>query len=187
MSGSVFGALIRAEEMVEAGLFPAERLNRLRSALTTAFAAIGDAFFWNAMLPAAAVMGLFFSVFALPVGAVVFMLVFNAAHVWVRLWGFGAGYRRGLEVASAIDRLALPRRALTVRRFVAGGLGILAVCFPLGPFGPEWEGLKRFGFAVGVLGLILAASAVLKRGLPIEVLMAFLLGVSLLLGAVGVV
>ena len=175
MSGPIFGALVKAEEMREAGELPRERLARFRLVLTTAFAAIGDAFFWNACLPAASVLGLFWSLYESLWGSFVFFVGFNMAHLTIRIWGFRVGYKEGLYFTAVFERLHLPLKALRLRIILAGGLGALAVW-------SVWSGLKNepadWLFTIGgFLGglVVFSFTRLLRKGLPVEVLVYALL------------
>ena len=183
ISGPIIGALVRAEEIGEKGGFTSERLGRFRLAMTTAFAAIGDAFFWNAIIPAAAIIGLFWSLLGSWVGALIFFLLFNVVHYAIRVKGFYNGYAYGLDVARSLDRWHLPVLSLRLRLLNAGCLGGLAAwvldCVT-GAY-PWWQALA-VGFAGGC-GVVLM-SILLKRRLPVEVLVYAVLAVLILWFAV---
>jgi PTS system mannose-specific IID component len=177
MSGPILGAVVRLMELGDA--LPPERQERFRMALMTAFAAIGDAFFWNAALPAAAVAGLFWGFRGAICGAVVFLLLFNAAHLTVRIWGYCLGYRQALNIAGSLDRFNLPLAAVRLRVVIAGGLGLLAAWVL--HFGPEteWTGAGYLLAALGVGVGILVGRLILRRGLPVEILIYGILGLLL--------
>ena len=126
MAGPILGALIKSEELVIEGGFPMERLTRLKAALTTAFAAIGDALFWNAILPATAAIGLFWSARGRMDGVFLFLILYNLLPMSIRTLGFWRGYQEGLNVAMVIDRFfpataGLAHKAFHGRDFGAFG------------------------------------------------------------------
>ncbi|MEW6264715.1 MAG: PTS system mannose/fructose/sorbose family transporter subunit IID [Thermodesulfobacteriota bacterium] len=178
MAGPVLGSLLKAEEVVLAGGMRPEKLDRFRPAITAALAAIGDAFFWSATLPTASVIGLFWSLRGRPVGAVIFFILFNLAHLIVRVGGFYQGYRLGLEIIAILDRLHLPGAALKIRLFLSGVLGALAIWCLEDPetgwsgFVPAWSGL-------GAVASIIILARLIRAGWPVEITIYGLLAASL--------
>ena len=170
MAGPILGSLIKVEETVSKSDLSPEKMIRYQMALTTAFAAIGDAFFWNALLPATAVLGLMWAVQGRVMGALVFLLVYNSVHLAVRVWGFWLGYRCGLDLPSAVDRFSLPMQALRLRFFLSGILGIFAV-YALDAVAPRnWDTGELLLVGVVIGPLIYLMTRLLKRRVPIEAL-----------------
>jgi PTS system mannose-specific IID component len=169
MSGPVLGVMIKTELDVASGRMPQERADRFKSALTSAFAAIGDAFFWNALLPAAAAAGMFWALEGQSAGAWVFIIVYNLIHLPMRILGFFAGCRWGLETAVLLDRLHLPKQTFRLRIVLAGllgGLGAWVWSLNAPPDGLDWAWLA----GGGVIGLTVYAGArLIRRGWPAEV------------------
>ena len=184
MSGAVLGALVKTEEAAAAGGFQVDSLERFRFALTTAFAAVGDAFFWNAILPAASILSLFFSFHSGWPGAVCFLILFNAGHLFIRLWGFKAGYEKGVGIAYAIDRLHLPVVTLKIRLLSSAALGALGAWALNASAGDEYWGIEFLLIGLGAYPLLMAAAYLMKRGLPVEF---FIYGAVALVFAVGLV
>ena len=170
MAGPIMGALIKAEELGPEGGYPTERLERLKTALMTAFAAIGDAFFWNALLPAAAVLSLFWAVRLEPVGALVYLAVFNLGHIVCRVGGFFKGYQEGSGIVVLIDRLSLPAAAMKIRLLTSGLLGLLSACMAWGMAPDSWSGMELFFLGAALGPTVYCFSVLIKKGLPVEVL-----------------
>ncbi|MEW5723888.1 MAG: PTS system mannose/fructose/sorbose family transporter subunit IID [Thermodesulfobacteriota bacterium] len=170
MSGPILGSMIRVAETGAASDLTPDRLSRFQTALSTAFAAIGDAFFWNALLPAAAAAGMFWAVSGRWDGAAVFLVLYNAGHLFIRLWGFRAGYRHGLDVARVLDHLKLPLLALRLRLVTAGALGALAGWVLAGTGGGTRGWPELSGLGLGVMVAILLLARLIRRGLPVEVM-----------------
>lgn len=175
MSGPIIGALIRAEEDTLKGGVPPDRIMRFRGAMNSAFAAIGDAFFWNAMLPAAAVAGLFWSFDRSLTGVFIFLALFNLVHLGLRFWGFKKGLEKGLEVFKSLDRLQLPVLALRLRMLTATMLGGLTA-WALHKTADTQLELEQALWAGLVIGpLIFGVSRLIKRRWPIEMILYGLL------------
>jgi len=135
LSSFAVGALARAELEGQ----PAARIERFRTALCGPLGSVGDRLVWVGMLPTCSFRGLLlFGLGASPLVCVlVFLLMYNAGHVALRLWGLQMGWEKGLAVASALGHpilrvgpvwlaragtfLAGASVPLTVMRLVDGG------------------------------------------------------------------
>ena len=89
--------------------------------------------------------------------ALLFLLVFNAVHVWLRAWGFRAGLTAGRDVGRALSRADLSGWTRRLEPVVVGVLGVLCgamVGSDDGLFGanPTWTLLASGAFVVGLLG-----------------------------------
>ena len=100
LSSFAVGALARAELEQQ----PPARIERFRTALCPPLGSVGDRLVWVGLLPNCSFAALFlFGVGASPLVCVlVFLLLYNAGHVALRLWGLQMGCEKGLAVASAL-------------------------------------------------------------------------------------
>ena len=113
------GAALRAELDGE----PPERIERLRETLCGPLGSIGDRLFWASWLPICSAAALLAFVFgAKGWAALLFLALYNLAHLACRVWGLRAGWERGLQVGAAlstpvlraINRAAAPLAGLCV-------------------------------------------------------------------------
>jgi PTS system mannose-specific IID component len=125
-SAAIVGALVRLEERVASGMSPPERVAQLREALCAPLAAIGDAFFWNALRPACALVAILVSPVVGPWAVPLFLVLYNAVHLSTRVWLFASGYRHAEGVVSVIGRARFPVRTLWLRRAAAVLAGVTA-------------------------------------------------------------
>jgi PTS system mannose-specific IID component len=151
------GALAQAELSGEAP----ERIDRFRSACCGPLGSVGDRLVWAGWLPACSLLALAaFGFGASPAGVVLLFLgAYNAGHVALRVWGFHAGYRDGLRVASALGIPLLRQGPIHLARAAAfvGGLALPLVIGGL--IGPRpW----RLAIVLGLAGLGAAALAALR-------------------------
>ena len=124
LAGIAVGALAHAELAGES----VERIERFRTASCSPLGSVGDRLVWAGWLPACSLLALAaFAVGASPWTVVLlFLVMFNVAHVWLRLWGLRVGYRDGLRVAAALGAPVLRQGPAHLSRVVAllGGLAL---------------------------------------------------------------
>ncbi len=151
------GAAARAEVNGE----PPERIERLRTALCGPLGSLGDRLIWAGWLPACAAVGLL--LVALGTGAwaaAAFLVLYNALHVWLRVWGLRMGWRQGVGVAAALASPALQRLLELVAPVAAVAVGAaLPTVLGWDPFAGRWEIAAAAGAA-----LLFAAAVRLLQG-----------------------
>ena len=148
------GALARAELDRE----PPARIERFRTAMCGPLGSVGDRLVWAAWLPFCSLIGLAaFGAGLGPAGVVIlFLALYNAGHVALRVWGLETGWRRGLGVAGALGRPLLRQAPPHIARgaaLVAGFAVPLALDNIIGP-GRGLFGAVLIGSAIGALVLI---------------------------------
>ena len=148
------GAAVRAE----LDGVPAEKIERLRSALAGPLGSLGDRLIWAGWLPACAAIGLLLvAVSAGPWAVVTFLVLYNVMHVWLRIWGLKAGWRSGVRVAGALAAPGL-QRALEMVAPVAAFLVGCALVSVLAwvPVHRRWETLAGAAAALLFAGVVRA-------------------------------
>jgi PTS system mannose-specific IID component len=148
------GALARAELDGESPV----RIERFRTALCGPLGSVGDRLVWAAWLPFCSLVGLAaFGAGVGPAGVVIlFLTIYNAGHIALRVWGLETGWRRGLGVATALGNPILRRAPPHIARaaaLVAGFAIPLALDRIIGP-GRGLLGTLLVGSALGALVLI---------------------------------
>lgn len=145
LAGVAVGALARAELDHE----PADRIERFRTALPGPLGSVGDRLVWAGWLPFCSLVALVVFGFGAGALAVVatFLIIYNAGHFALRIWGLETGWKHGLRVATALAHPLLRRGPQEIGRATAFMAGI---ALPL-----------AFGRIIGpgqyVLGGVLAA------------------------------
>jgi len=157
-----FAALaLGAATRAEVDGVPPERIERLRAALAGPLGSLGDRLIWAGWLPACAAVGLL--LVALSAGAwavAVFLVLYNAVHLWLRAWGLREGWRSGVGVAGALASPGLQRSLELIAPLAALVVGA-ALPAVLGwyPFRAHWE-----LFAAAAAALAFAELARLLQG-----------------------
>ena len=148
------GALARAELEGQ----PAQKIERFRTACCGPLGSVGDRLVWAGWLPFCSLIALA----AVGAGAgpletiLLVLLLYNAGHVGLRIWGLRAGWSRGLAVAAALGNPVLrkgPQHIARAAAFVAGIALPLAIYEIIGP------GRRMLGgvlIAVVIGGVLLA-------------------------------
>jgi PTS system mannose-specific IID component len=116
------GALARAE----LSAVPAERIERFRTALAGPLGSVGDRLVWAGWLPLVSLVSLAaFGLGARPLVVIgIFLVLYNAGHFALRIWGLRVGWTRGLAVAPALGNPLLRRGPAHVARAAAAAAGI---------------------------------------------------------------
>jgi PTS system mannose-specific IID component len=150
------GALARAELDGEAP----ERIERFRTALCGPLGSVGDRLVWAGWLPFSSLVGLILFGLGAPVPVVVlgFLLLYNAGHVALLLWGLRTGWNRGLGVASGLAHPVLRRGPEMMAR--AGALAA-GIAIPLAFARVAGAGRARLGeiLIAAVVGAVVVVRA----------------------------
>lgn len=109
-----------------------DTLSRFRSALRAPLGALGDGVAWAGWRPFCASTAAIGFVLGLDplLAAGAFLVLYNAGHLALRIWGLGCGWRSGRSVAAALKRAPLRRieRALVpANQVLIGTLAALLV------------------------------------------------------------
>ena len=169
LSGPIIGSVVKLEEESCENSDCVEVVN-LKKALMAPYAAIGDPFFWGALKPLSAVVGVIMAIKGFLVAPLIFLLLYNSFHIWVRLRGFIEGYRDGKGAINFIRVLNLPEMSRKIRWISVILLGILAgaiIAIPPVPYACEAGGFAR----ILLLIIILLCFWMVKKGIsPLVIL-----------------
>ncbi|MDB4952023.1 MAG: system mannose/fructose/sorbose family component [Gemmatimonadetes bacterium] len=108
-----------------------ELVGRFKSALRGSLGSLGDRLVWLTWRPACALLGVCLLLAGAPwwAAAGVFLLAYNALHLWLRAWALDVGLRDGLQVGRALRESPLERlgeRAAGAGALLAGFGAVLA-------------------------------------------------------------
>lgn len=148
LASVAIGALARAE----LSLVPPDRIERFRTALCGPLGSVGDRLIWAGWLPFCSLVALLaFGLRAGPIFVLIlFLALYNAGHLALRVWGLHVGWTRGLGVASALANPVLRQGPTHLARAAAATAGI---ALPL-------TAARLLGHHVALLGVVLGSSAI---------------------------
>lgn len=151
LAGVAAGSIAR----LEAEGAPPETVARFKAAVRGSLGSLGDRLVWLMWRPMAVLLGLALVLAGAAwwVGALAFLLVFNALHLWMRVWGLRTGLRDGLQIGATLRSApfqAMGDRAAQAGSALAGFAAALAVAQP-GSRPWEWGA----GAVVAFLGIVL--------------------------------
>lgn len=158
-AAAIIGGAVRLEERVAGGLAPAASVGDFRDALAAPLAAIGDAFFWNGLRPACALLAAMTAP-TLGLGAVaLFLGLYNLVHLTTRGWLFTVGYRQAEGLVAVVGGAHFPVGTLLLRRAAAalgGAVAAQLVLLAVRQGGP-WAGA---GVGAGLVGALILGGRV---------------------------
>lgn len=151
-----------------------------RNMVMAPYAAMGDALFWGAIRPLAAVIGLFLAVHGVMWAPLAVLVLFNLPHLLFRCGGWLLGYTRELRSVELLQRLRLPDVATWLKEGTVILLGVL--CAFLADRGCEHQEIVAL-WGLILLPVILLFAWLARRGVTsfslIVITAASLLGLAL--------
>jgi len=118
---------VGAAARMEADEAEPETIERFKKAVRGPLGGLGDRLVWVAWLPLTLLVGLASALTGTPpwLPAVLFLSLYNAGHVGLRLWSFRTGLREGAGVAAALRTAELARIADRLSGVAALAVGVL--------------------------------------------------------------
>ncbi|OPY90096.1 MAG: Mannose permease IID component [Syntrophaceae bacterium PtaU1.Bin231] len=157
----IAGAVLHMEHKGEEG---GDEVARLKTALMGPYAAIGDSFFWGALKPLSSIAAFFPAFIGMPAAPIILLILYNPAHIALRIAGFAAGWRSGKMSVEFVRRLELPELGRRVRQAAAAVLGV-AAALALSSSQAEWLEAWRVTGELATLPVILLLFVALRRGI----------------------
>ncbi|MEK7689377.1 MAG: PTS system mannose/fructose/sorbose family transporter subunit IID [Deltaproteobacteria bacterium] len=174
MASPILGAVIGMEEDVKDGKLDAGNITSFKESLIGPYGAIGDTFFWGSVRPMASVLGVLSALIWGLWGPLVFLVVYNLFHIWMRWFGLHKGYKLGEDVVEYIKTLGLPEQALRIRIIATGLLGIMVAAlifklFKTGMFGIQPVQIYQLFLITGfITTATILLSILLRKGTSVS-------------------
>jgi PTS system mannose-specific IID component len=156
MASVALGAVASLEEQRAQGGADQDAVARVKAALGSSLAALGDRLFWFTLRPFAVCAGLLFAVNGQWAGAVALWLCYNVVHLGVRTAGVWWGYRDGPRVLGEGLRRRLEGLVRVLSALGSALVGVI-VAMLLAPGGEPEPIVAQATLAAGLaLGLLTA-------------------------------
>lgn len=165
LSGAIIGSVVKEELGTEGR--GGETAVRLKNTFMAPYAAMGDPLFSGALKPLCSTVSVLLAFMGFLFTPIVYLLLFNLVHLWIRLKGFLAGCREGNGAFMYISALNLPRLTGIIRSLCLVAAGMLAA-FMLFSFGTD----LKLGFPGNIvlsltgLVIILVSYRLIRAGIP---------------------
>jgi PTS system mannose-specific IID component len=159
LTAPIIGSVVMIEEEGQA-----TEADHLKAALMGPYAGIGDSFFWGALCSFASVAASILALSEALLAPLVYLLLYNPAHLWVRGKGFMEGYRRGKSGIDFIRGLDLPGVAGRIRLLTLILIGVLAAIAAEAAYHP-WTFLPEIPVKAVALALILLCFLGVRKGI----------------------
>jgi mannose PTS system EIID component len=173
-AGIALGGVAR----LEAERQPPALIERFKVALRGSLGTIGDRLIWAGWRPVCTMfaLALFLAGAAWWIAAGAFLVLYNAGHLTLRVWGLRLGVREGLRVG---ERLRASHIGRAQQMLPAVGAFLLGVLVPLAASG-QFVGMRPA--VPWVAAALVGAAAGVRYGAAIRAPLALLLGGTALLG-----
>ncbi|MBI3753807.1 MAG: PTS system mannose/fructose/sorbose family transporter subunit IID [Deltaproteobacteria bacterium] len=174
MASPILGAVIRMEEEANGGRRDVRDIASFKESLMGPYGAIGDTFFWGSIRPLASLLGVLSALIWGLWGPVVFLVVYNLFHIWMRWFGLHKGYKLGEDVVEYIKSLELPEWALKIRLAATGLLGVIVATlifklFKTGMLGTQHVQIYQFFLAaIFMAAVTVLLSIPLRKGISVS-------------------
>jgi len=154
LANVALGAALR----LEADGTDAQTVRRFKTAVRGPLGGLGDSLVWAAWLPMVSMAALAMWWIGLPVWVVVglFLVLYNAGHLALRIWGFRSGLRDGRDVARTLRDARLAQLGERIKSIASLLVGVLASVVLAGRGGLTDAGLFWLVLGIGcfVAGLV---------------------------------
>jgi mannose/fructose/N-acetylgalactosamine-specific phosphotransferase system component IID len=125
LSGMVVGEVLRLEARYREGLVSQEEIESIKKELMGALGALGDSLIWGALRPMAGLAAVLVALVAETPAPLVFLVLFNAVCLWIRIAGVHNGYAYGPDLLKYLKRIDLQRKIRVMNGIILFSVGAL--------------------------------------------------------------
>jgi PTS system mannose-specific IID component len=187
LASFVLGAAVRLEQNRASGNNATTDVSGLKTTLMAPLGALGDSFFWGALKPMAAALAVAVILTGFWWAPLLFLVIFNAWHLGLRLSMLFWGYTSGGNVVTLMARYGFTKMA---RRFKIVSLAVLGGILGMMPlWGPEFKPAFDNSIVLMASGLavtLFLVAIVRRGGSPVKFMLG-LAAICLALAYAGVI
>lgn len=163
-ASAIIGAAASAQ--LRRGAEAKREIREIKDTLSNPFAALGDTLFWSTFKPLFSIMAIITALWGSALSPVVFLVLYNALHLWVRGMGFIHGIRGRMDLTRYIKRMGIPNLSIRLKRVTVVLLGVLAAGLAFFLPLPIVSGESTWQRVVPVI-LVFIVALLIKKGVGI--------------------
>ena len=167
------GAMVRLEETTDEG--KNKTIIATKRGLCGPLGSLGDQLFWDGLRPLAGICGALIALHGNVLGPILFLLIYNVPHVWIRYWGLRRGYELGADVFTEFTRPLYKRCIKGIHALGAVAIGVFIGIEFVSLSGMNNNRLVPFFF------FIIFCFTAIKRQVPMYVLIPAVMVVGFLI------
>lgn len=177
MASWIIGATIKLEEeSLVTDIADSKRKERFKKGMSESLAAIGDQLFWNQIKPITAMLGFLCTLYFNILGVVIFFILYNLPHFYMRIKGVFVGYKKGFDITEDVSMRkykGIIENLLKVAAFLTGMLVI---------FTAYSEHVSGVSEAAVFLSGVIVSCLLLKMKVAVPIILMVLILASVAIG-----
>lgn len=177
VAAAIVGGVLHHEQRISRGEETPDKVVAFKAALMGPLAALGDGFFWLSLKPATGAVCAALVPLLGAWAAVVFLVLYNTVHFWLRARLYRLGLSMGDRLVEAVAKANLPGRGAKLRSLGAVCAGGLMVWLSVG-FGANAEGFYAPVLSLGCLALAGVSYVLVARRVPSYVVLYLAAGLA---------
>lgn len=125
MTGPILGVTALLEEQKANGIqISDDTIRDVKINLMKSLSDVGDKIFWGTLRPVIAAIGATLAVTGNILGPIIFFITLNIIRIWIKWWGIGYGYKKGIQIIDEISSIKLQN---LIKSFSILGLFVMGV------------------------------------------------------------
>lgn len=125
MTGPILGVTASLEEQKANGIQISDNAIRdVKINLMKSLSDVGDKIFWGTLRPVITAISATFAVAGNILGPIIFFITLNIIRIWIKWWGIGYGYKKGIQIIDEISNIRLQN---LIKSFSILGLFVMGV------------------------------------------------------------
>nr|WP_294376812.1 mannose/fructose/sorbose PTS transporter subunit IID [uncultured Clostridium sp.] len=125
MTGPILGVTASLEEQKANGIQISDNTIRdVKINLMKSLSDVGDKIFWGTLRPVITAISATFAVAGNILGPIIFFITLNIIRIWIKWWGIGYGYKKGIQIIDEISNIRLQN---LIKSFSILGLFVMGV------------------------------------------------------------
>lgn len=188
MASFVLGAVLNMEDIHAQGKgIKEEDIILFKKAMMGPMGALGDSFFWAALRPALGVICSVLVFLGLTLAPLIFFILYNIPHLYMKVGGLFEGYRLGRDVVEKIRRYNLLKYSSYLKSFMLIILGaMIPIVIKLDRFSSKGV-TYSLPLYIGAGVVILVIAEIFQRKVSLNKLLLFISTICILLGLLQII